>query len=121
MIVAAERRRARRVASGALPDDLVGRIRPGHQVRVLNMSSCGVLIETSRRLPPGMIVELHLEVRERRHTIRAQVVRCYVGVVLPQLLVFRGALDFERSLAWVSELPEVVAATAGALRIGQSG
>jgi hypothetical protein len=108
-----ERRRARRLPAGALPDPLFGRIRPGHQVRVLDMSSCGVLIETGRRLPPGMIVDLHLELRDRRHTIRAQVVRCYVGVVLPEAIVFRGALDFERPLPWVSELSDVACETVG--------
>ena len=120
MTSSVERRRARRLPLEALPDALCGRIRPGHPVRVLDMSSCGVLIETSRRLPPGMIVELHLELPERRHTMRAQVVRCYVGVVLPQALVFRGALDFERPLPWALELPDVVAETVGAAR-GRSG
>ena len=57
-----ERRRARRVPLNALRNGLTGRIRPGHPVRVLDMSSCGVLIETGRRLVPGMFVELHLEV-----------------------------------------------------------
>ncbi len=108
-----ERRRARRVPLNALPNGLIGRIRPGHPVRVLDMSSCGVLIETGRRLVPGMFVELHLEVPERRQTIRAQIVRCYVGVVLPEALVFRGALDFERPLPWMYELADVVTQTAG--------
>jgi hypothetical protein len=114
-----ERRRARRVPPEALPDTLFGRIRPGHQLRVLDISSCGVLVETGRRLPPGMIVDLHLELRDRRHTIRAQVVRCYVGVVFPEALVFRGALDFERPLPWVSELSDAVAETVGAFRVGR--
>ena len=116
-----ERRRARRVPLNALPNGLIGRIRPGHPVRVLDMSSCGVLIETGRRLVPGMFVELHLEVPERRQTIRAQIVRCYVGVVLPEALVFRGALDFERPLPWMVRVGGCGDANGRALHSCQSG
>ena len=90
-------------------------------MRVLDMSSCGVLIETGRRLAPGMVVELHLEVPERRQTIRAQIVRCYVGVVLPEALVFRGALDFDGPLPWMYELPDVVTQNGRALHSEPSG
>ena len=91
-----------------MPDGLVGRIRPGHQVRVVNASSLGVLIESSRRLLPGTKVELHLELRDVRHQTRARVVRCEVGVVAAHALIFHGALEVERPIPWLAEDPEAV-------------
>lgn len=108
MTVPSDRRRARRLGAGELPDDLCGRIRPGHQVRIINVSSLGVLIESNRRLLPGTNVELHLELGDGRHQTRARVVRCLVGVVTPNALTFQGALDVERPIPWLSEDPETV-------------
>lgn len=99
-----ERRGAERLLGDALPDDLRGRIRPGHPVRVVNVSSRGLLIETSRRLLPGTIVDVHLERRECRHLTRARVVRCQVGVVAPDGLIFRGALECDQPIPWFTDV-----------------
>ena len=108
MMPPSDRRRARRLNSEELPDELFGRIRPGHQIRIVNASSFGVLIESSRRLLPGTNVELHLELREIRHQTRTRVVRCQVGCVMAHALIFRGALNVERPIPWFSEGPDAV-------------
>ena len=100
----AERRRFHRVSVADSPDSVTGRIRPGLRVRVLDLSPGGGLIETSARLLPGSSVDLQLEsspmalqpgVRDARTLIRATVVRCCIGGLSPERIVFRGALQFD--------------------------
>ena len=90
-----ERRQYRRVSLADSADKVGGRIRPGVVVRVLDLSRGGGLIESGARLMPGASVDLQLESAEARTTIRARVVRCFVGSVSPVRIVFRGALQFD--------------------------
>jgi len=84
-----------------------GRIRPGHVARVMNLSTEGALIETARRLVPGGVADLHLESAELRHATRVRVVRSYVIRVLPDAIVFRCAVTFERMVPWLSTVPNL--------------
>lgn len=95
-----ERRRAPRAAGADLPDGLTGRIRPGHQVRVVDISRSGVLIDSARRLLPGSHVEVQLEAGEQRHACRARVVRCGVSTLQPQLVIYRAGLELDQRLGW---------------------
>ena len=104
-----ERRRYSRVPADQWEGGLSGRIRPGHQVRILQLSPAGVLVETDRRLPPGAVVEWSVETNAGRHVTRALVVRCYVCAVGPNTLVFRGALEFERLVPWLADEPAFAA------------
>lgn len=94
-----ERRQFRRVSLVDASDAVAGRIRPGVVVRVLDLSRGGGLIESGARLLPGANVDLQLESADARATIRARVVRCFVGSVSPVRIVFRGALQFDVPLA----------------------
>ncbi|MGC4082124.1 MAG: PilZ domain-containing protein [Vicinamibacterales bacterium] len=98
-----ERRQAVRVTAASVEDAIAARIRPGHQVTLVDISSAGVLVESSRRLSPGAIVELHLDGVDRRHVSRARVVRAWVSGVLPAALTYRAALDLESHMAWLSD------------------
>ena len=93
-----ERRQFRRVSLAGTADVVAGRIRPGVVVRVLDLSRGGGLIESGARLLPGANVDLQLESADARATIRARVVRCFVGSVSPARIVFRGALEFDAPL-----------------------
>jgi PilZ domain-containing protein len=97
-----ERRQFIRVPSDRSEGGVSGRIRPGHQVRILDLSPGGVLVETDRPLPPGAVVEWYVEMAGGRHATRALVVRCYVRAVGPDSLLFRGALEFERLVPWLA-------------------
>jgi len=97
-----ERRRYFRVSADRWEGGLTGRIRPGHQVRVLQLSPGGVLVETDRRLTPGVVVEWYVETDVGRHTTRALVARCYVCAAGPATLLFRAALEFERLVPWLN-------------------
>lgn len=96
-----DRRRVRRLCGVELPDDVRGRIRPGHQVRIVDVSRRGALIDTAQRLLPGTHVEVHLEHADGRHVSRARVVRCGIAELGPQVVVYRAGLEFEREVNWL--------------------
>jgi len=104
-MTSADRRRQPRLGQACL-DGLSGRVRPGHVVRVMDLSAGGALIETSRRLAPGGIADMHLESGELRHDTRVRVVRSYVSHVLPDAITFRCAVALEKEVPWLSALSQ---------------
>jgi hypothetical protein len=79
------------------------RIRPGHLATVVDLSAGGALIDTNHRLRPGHGVELHMETKSRRATVRGRVLRCAVVQVRPASVCYRGAIGFEAHLPWLIE------------------
>ena len=75
-------------------------VRPGHRVRVIDVSSRGALVETSHRLLPGTVVELQVETGTDRASVRGQVLRCAVVRLRPTWVCYRGAIAFDRHLPW---------------------
>ena len=97
-----ERRGARR--RGADEHGIVkARIRPGHEVTLIDLSPGGALVEADRRLLPGSGVELHIQAADRHATMRGSVLRCSVVRVRPAAMCYRGAIAFERLLPWFAE------------------
>jgi hypothetical protein len=78
-------------------------VRPGHRARLVNVSAGGALIDTHYRLLPGTTVELQMEAREGRTTMRGRVLRCSVVRVRPNSVCYRGAIAFDRQLPWLRE------------------
>lgn len=98
---------------------LTTRIVPGHQARLIDISSGGALLDTPLRLLPGSSVDVCLATKRERISIRAEVVRCGVARVGPML--YRGAVRFQHRLSlfdgWTKEhqLPGGEEATHGVL------
>ena len=91
-----DRRRAAR-RSPATDEPLSrGRLRAGRELRVIDASNSGVLIEGTARLLPGTHVGLHLVTSEGRTLVRSRVVRAYVSELRADLVLYRGALAFDR-------------------------
>lgn len=92
----ADRRQAPRFdpeRSGWKPDAL---LRPGFPIRIVNMSSHGVLVETATRLRPGRAAELQLcdaSGDDARVLVRGRISRCRVTALEP--LQFEGAIEFD--------------------------
>ena len=78
-------------------------IRPGHRARLVDVSAGGALLETHYRLLPGSVVELHMEARKGRTTVRGRVTRCAVVRVHPRSVWYRGAIAFDRHLPWLQD------------------
>ena len=103
MSITQERRRTKR--RGAGEHGATGKIRPGHQVQVIDLSSGGALVEADRRMLPGSAVELQLQALDRQATMRGSVLRCSVVRVRPASVSYRGAIVFDRQLAWFGDAP----------------
>jgi hypothetical protein len=63
-------------------------------MRLVNLSSTGLLAETNQRLCPGRTVDVFLRYGGIRRVLRATVIRSTMHAVAPNP-VFRAALQFE--------------------------
>jgi hypothetical protein len=79
------------------------RVRPGHVVRLIDVSAAGALVETSRRLLPGKTVELQVERGSEQTVVRGRVLRCAVVKIQPTWIYYRGAIGFDRHLPWLMD------------------
>lgn len=96
---AEDRRQTLRVAPDKTALAEMARMRPGTDVRVVDIGPRGVLIESPVRLHIGLPVELVFTVQDTQARLQMAglVRRCQVACLNP--LVYRGALEFERELA----------------------
>jgi hypothetical protein len=69
----------------------------GFPMRLVNLSSTGLLAETNQRLCPGRTVDVFLRYGGIRRVLRATVIRSTMHAVAPTP-VFRAALQFEEVL-----------------------
>lgn len=94
----AERRRDERLPPDQTRWADAGKIRPGFDVRVVDIGPGGVLIEAPTRLHVGTQVELALFASDTplRLDVIGVVRRCHVSSLNP--LTFRGALEFAQPL-----------------------
>lgn len=96
--VEADRRRDDRLSPPQTRWSEGAKLRPGHDVRILNIGSRGALIEVMTRLYVGTNAELSLIDAESqaRLAVGGIIRRCQVACLDP--LVFHGALEFEAPL-----------------------
>jgi hypothetical protein len=96
---ASDRRRGGRRARPEEHGLVSARIRPGYHVEVVDVSSGGILVESSHRLMPGSTVELHLQRgSDSPEVVRGQVLRCCVARLRANAVSYRSAIVFERYL-----------------------
>ena len=99
-VPAEERRGAPRLS----PEDLATEIRvtiPGSSadVAMVNISETGVLLETNRYLKPGSAADLFVRLAQRRHTVRARIVRSVLHSIKSKSgVIYRAALHFDKPL-----------------------
>jgi len=95
-----ERRRQPRVSASGVR----ARIRTGHRLVVIDVSAGGALVEAGQPLPPGSLVEVHLESDHQHGRLAARVVRCAVAAIDTESgITYRAALSFNESCDWVCE------------------
>ncbi len=104
-----ERRQARRSGAGGW----AARVRPGHRVHVVDLSTGGALLEAPRPLRPGADVEVQFERSDRRVRVSGTVVRCGVSALDPDRgPTYRAAICFTDTFEWAREV-----ATHGGYRV----
>ena len=93
-----ERRRTIRRTVSA--DEPLGRarLRTGGQLRVVEASSWGALVETTERLLPGRHLDVHIVSARGRMLVRCRVARAYVVRVKPDAVHYQAAFVFEQAL-----------------------
>jgi hypothetical protein len=97
-----DRRKARR--RRAMEHGIVfARVRPGHEVAVVDVSSDGALVESRHRMLPGAVVDIHLQTHDRRASVRGRILRCGVSRLGSSTVCYRGAIEFDRHLPWFED------------------
>ena len=118
LLLPVERRRAPRTSNPAHHGVIDLRVRPGHQTVLVNLSLHGAAIETAYRLLPGSTVELQLETRQGRTTMRGRVLRCAVVGLAANQVTYGGGVCFESRLPWLDRDPQEYAVPATAAPAG---
>ena len=98
-VVHSERRRATRRRSVDEHELSSVRIRSGPRAVLVDVSVGGTLLETEGRLLPGTSIDLSLEARDQRISVRGRVLRSSVAGVLSGAVSYRSAIAFDRPLA----------------------
>jgi len=74
---------------------VAARVRPGREVRVIDVSRGGTLVQATARLMPGSQVEFHMTIGPWRWSGSAQVVRCHVCAIgFEEQVRYRAAFRF---------------------------
>ena len=96
MSASADQRPADRRPGSAFPWITSVRLRPGHEVRLIELSADSALVETSVSLAPDRVVVLDMRVRKQLVEARGRVVRGYVaGIDTGGEVRYRGIVSFE--------------------------
>lgn len=104
-----ERRVSHRRTRAECPWLTSARLRAGRDIRLLDLSTGGALIEGAARLLPGASIVLHLIGPDRRHTLRATVHRCHVSALDRVTGIrYRAALVFDHCFHFPDDSGELV-------------
>ena len=112
---AADRRKGARRRSIEQHGIVSARVKPGHDVELIDISSGGALVEGARRLLPGTAVELFLVAGDLCASIRGRVLRCAIVGLKPTAVSYRGAIGFDSDLPWFRERAPSAAGTVSEL------
>jgi hypothetical protein len=103
------RRRSERLE---VSDGVKGRIKPTMEVRILDISQHGMLLESPCGLPPKGMCELTIEAPGGPRVIKAKVARCRAQMVKQDdgtvAIRFRTGLEFPEDLAEGLEIQELI-------------
>lgn len=80
-------------------------LRPGHAIRIVNISRGGALVEGTRPMRPGSRVMLQIVTATGALGLSAVVLRCGVRSLNGQHgVIYRGALKFDERRDWTREV-----------------
>jgi hypothetical protein len=102
------RRAGRRFVPGRGGIPLTCRLRPGPEVRVVNLSSTGALVEGPCRLRPGSIVSVVFGATAGGPATTCRVTRCVVAAIGDGC-----GVSYQAGLCFVEPLPSVDAGWGG--------
>ena len=97
-----ERRRDTRYGA-EVAGGISARVRPGHDVVLVDVSVSGALIEAINPLRPGARVHVQLKTSASGAALSARVTRCAVAAITDAGIVYRAALHFDHRSEWVGQ------------------
>jgi hypothetical protein len=104
-----DRRKSERVN---VADSIRGLVRPTMDIRVLNISRHGILLEAPAGLPPDGVCELILDTPSGKKNVRARVARCRAHMIKGDQgavkVVFHAGLEFPEEYAASDELKDLM-------------
>ena len=104
----ADRRKYSRKSSRECPWLLDARLRSGTEVRVVDISNGGMLLESTSQILPGARLELFLVTQEQRWLVKGRILRCQVArVVREDGVRYHAALAFNEPLAIFGEADDL--------------
>jgi hypothetical protein len=107
-----ERKNRRRSARSEVRVGIAGRIKPTMEVRILNISQHGMLLESPCGLPPKGICELTIEAPNGPRLVKARVARCRAQMVKQDdgsmAIRFHSGLDFPEDFSEGLEVQELI-------------
>ena len=90
-----------------------GSVKPRMEIRVINISESGLMVEAPFGLPPAGICELTLNLPDGEMVIRAKVARCRANMVKTAkggaAVVFHAGLAFDKKLIGSPEIKKLIA------------
>jgi hypothetical protein len=93
-------------------NEIKGRIKPTMEVRIVDVSQHGMMIETPCGLPPAGMCELTVEGPNGPRVIRARVARCRAQMVKQDdgrvAIRFHAGLEFPEELAEGLEIQQLI-------------
>lgn len=96
------RRQSPRRPASAIPN-LKARLFAGSDVRLIDVSRRGVLIETDARLLPGSPISIKFVTTDANLVLKGSVVRSSVNIVSDKGVVYRTAVSFEEDIKLCDE------------------
>lgn len=101
------RRRAPRFDASAISHLTSVRQVEGPEVKLINISRWGALIETKERMLPKSRVSLRLDTKETVHFLDGEVLRCYVYEI-EKVMTYQYAVAFDEEFGILPEGIDVV-------------
>jgi len=77
-------------------------VRPGHSVVVVNIGCYGALVESTRRLRPGVRTELQLSRTDVRSAVAGHIARSQVARLNP--ILYRTVIVFDAGLEMPAQI-----------------
>ena len=114
-----DRRGARRQASGELPWLWTVKLPWGADVKVVDISTQGVLLETTSKITPGRTVDLRLLGQDKDLNVPARAIRSEVASVDAMGVRYRVAAAFSRPIEIFGAEPQPASATVMPTALGE--
>ena len=102
-----ESRKAPRFDASAIPSLKSVHLVEEAEVKLINISRSGALIEAQERMAPGSNVSLRVVTKETEYILKGKIIRCYVYTI-GEVLTYQSAVEFYEDFTLMPSGEEVI-------------